>query len=144
MSNPLSVCWPTRPVPRGGPAPWVLLISSEPSLAMLVSGYLRRIGWRARIAHGSAEALALVTFFRYDLAILDLALLRSGESEGLAAVEEIRRLSPSTRILVLSARLDATVEAEARGRGAHDVLPRPQSLEAVARAAMKLLGLAIA
>jgi CheY-like chemotaxis protein len=96
----------------------VLLMDDEPSITTPVSGYLRRLGWLTQVAAEVEEALALVM-----------------------QVEEIRRLSPATRIVVLSAFVDEEAEAEARRRGADAVLRKPQPLAALARVGHLLIGL---
>jgi DNA-binding response OmpR family regulator len=118
----------------------VLLMDDEEAITTPVSGYLRRIGWRTQVAAEAEEAMALVMHRAFDLAILDLRLTRWGGGEGLAVVEEIRRLSPCTRILVLSAYVDEDAEVEARRRGADAVLRKPQPLAAVARVGRLLMG----
>jgi DNA-binding response OmpR family regulator len=120
-------------------------MDDEPAITTPVSGYLKRIGWRTQVAAEAEEAMALVMFKDFDLAILDLRLTRwGGGGEGMAVVEEIRRLSPSTRILVLSAHVDDESEAEARRRGADAVLRKPQPLAAVARIGRLLMGRSVA
>jgi CheY-like chemotaxis protein len=123
-------------------APSVLLLDDEPAITLPVATYLRRLGWTTQVAAEAEEAMALAMFRRFDLAILDLCLTRwgGGGAEGLAVVEELRRLSPSTRILVLSAHVDADVDAEARRRGADAVLRKPQSLSVVASVGLRLMG----
>jgi len=115
-------------------------MDDEPSITIPVSGYLRRLGCQTQVAAEAEEAMALVMFRTFDLAILDLRLTRWGGGEGLAVVEEIRRLSPTTRILVLSAHVDEEAEAEARRRGADAVLRKPQPLAALARVGRLLVG----
>lgn len=135
---------PVLPAPERRPfrPPYVLLLDDEPSITIPVASYLRRLGWNTHVAAEAEEAMALAMFRRFDLAILDLCLTRwgGGGAEGLAVVEELRRLSPATRILVLSAHVNEAMDAEARRRGADAVLRKPQSLSVVASVGIRLMG----
>src|SRR5687768_14568848 len=102
--------------------------------------YFGRLGCTTDVAAEAEEAAALVTYRRYDLAILDLRLTPWGGREGLDIVAEIRRCNPGTVIVVLSAWIDEQTEEEARRRGADAVLRKPQPLGGLARAAFALLG----
>lgn len=120
--------------------PRVLLLDDEISITTPVGSYLRGLGWELEVASEPEEALALVTHHRYDLAIVDLRLTRWGGGEGLAVLEEVRRLSPTTRLVVLSAYIDEAAEAEAWRRGADAVLRKPQPLPSLASVGLQLLG----
>ena len=62
------------------------------------------------------EAVEQTRARRPDAIVLDLAMPRM---DGFAAIPEIRRVSPETKIVVLSGFDPAVMEAEALERGAH-------------------------
>lgn len=79
----------------------VLIVDDEPSILVLASVALRRHGYEAVPAAGPREALEI---FRHaappiDLVVSDVVM---PEMRGPDLVNEIRRLSPSVRVLFMS------------------------------------------
>jgi ActR/RegA family two-component response regulator len=85
------------------------------------------------VAAEAEEAGALLTFRRYDGAILDLRLTNLGGAEGLVLLQEIRERDAQTTVVVLSAYISAEARAEAIKRGANHVLQKPHPLADLAR-----------
>jgi DNA-binding response OmpR family regulator len=122
------------------PARRVLLVDDEQAITAPMAHYFRQLGYATDIAHEPELAGALACLRRYDLAILDLRLTRWGAGEGLAVLEEIRRSSPWTRVVLLSAHLDDESETEARRRGVDAVLAKPVPLPSLALIGEGLIG----
>lgn len=118
----------------------MLLVDDEQAITRPMAHYFRQLGYETDVADEPELAGALALLRRYDLAILDLRLTRWGGMEGLAVLEEIRRSSPWTRVVLLSAHLDEDSEAEARRRGVDAVLPKPVPMSSLARIGRGLLG----
>lgn len=96
------------------------------------SGLLKVVGG----ANSVEEALVDLQSLLPDLVTLDLQL--PGLS-GVAAVEAVRHVSPASRILIISARLDAGEVRELVTAGVHGYLPKDVRAEELIRAAEAIL-----
>jgi len=118
----------------------VLLLDDEEAVLLPTAKYFRSLGCTVDVAREPEEAEALVSYRRYDLAILDLRVTRFGGTEGLEVLREIRRRDHKTSVIVLSAYISPEVEEEARALGADGVLRKPQPLPDLAHLAFALMG----
>lgn len=96
------------------------------------SGLMKVVGG----ANSVEDALAELQSLHPDLVTLDLQL--PGLS-GVAAVEMIRQVAPQSRILIISARLDAGEVRELVSAGVHGYLPKDVRAEELIRAAESIL-----
>jgi len=117
-----------------------LLLDDEEAILVPTATYFRSLGFAVDMAREPEEAEALVQYSRYDLAILDLRVTPFGGAQGLDVLREIKRREQRTSVIVLSAYISPEVEAEAWALGADSVLSKPQSLPALARLALGLMG----
>jgi DNA-binding response OmpR family regulator len=114
--------------PRGS----VLVVDDEPTIADVVSRYLRRAGYEARVATSGEAALACAASSRPDLVVLDLML------PGIDGLEVMRRLRQGDRrgaaIILLTARAEESDRIVGLRLGADDYVVKPFSpAELVAR-----------
>jgi DNA-binding NarL/FixJ family response regulator len=108
-----------------------LLIDSRaerrPLMRLLVEGD----GKRTTVV-GEADsfdaALALVAAERADVAVVDI---RMPEAEGLRTIRELHRSFPKLGIVVCSFDIDKATEMDALAEGAHALLPKPASRQAM-------------
>jgi two-component system, OmpR family, response regulator ResD len=110
----------------------VLVVDDEPTIAEVVSRYLERAGYEARVASSGEDALAQSTRERPDLVVLDLML------PGIDGLEVMRRLRQQDRgrtaIILLTARGEESDRIVGLRLGADDYVVKPFSpAELVAR-----------
>ncbi len=108
----------------------VLVVDDEPTITEVVSRYLERAGYAARVAGDGPHALELASAERPDLVVLDLML------PGMDGLEVMRRLRERERIAVilLTAKGEATDRVIGLRLGADDYVVKPFSpAELVAR-----------
>ncbi|MQA26496.1 MAG: response regulator [Micromonosporaceae bacterium] len=113
-----------------GPAPRVLVVEDEPTIAESVAARLRAQGFDTEIAGDGHQALAAAAERRPDVVVLDLML------PGVDGLEVCRRLQARrpVPVLMLTARDDETDVLVGLGVGADDYLTKPFSMrELVAR-----------
>lgn len=118
----------------------LLIVDNEETILFALKRYFSRLRYRVDAASELEEAEALVTHTRYDLVIADLSLTCGGSTEGLEILRYLRKQSPATHAILLTAYGSPAVEREARRRGARVVLQKPQPLPEIARVASELLG----
>jgi two-component system response regulator RegA len=117
-------------------SPALLIVEDDPALAGYLAGALGDEGYAVRQAHDRAQALACFAAAPPSLVLLDLGLppRPSTMAEGLAALDEMLRLAPLTKIIVLTGQDENAAAHEAVRRGAFDFLVKPAALETVFQA----------
>ena len=117
-------------VNAGEPRGSILIVDDEPTIGEVVSRYLERAGYEARVAGDGREALQLAGDRRPDLVVLDLML------PGMDGLEVMRRLRERERVAVilLTAKGEASDRVNGLRLGADDYVAKPFSpAELVAR-----------
>jgi DNA-binding response OmpR family regulator len=112
--------------PRGT----VLVVDDEPTITEVVSRYLQRAGYEARVAADGPTAIQAAGQERPDLVVLDLML------PGMDGLEVMRRLRERDRVsvILLTAKGEATDRVVGLRLGADDYVVKPFSpAELVAR-----------
>jgi two-component system, OmpR family, response regulator ResD len=101
----------------------VLVVDDEPTIGEIVSRYLTRAGYQARVATNGVSALEEAASWGPDLVVLDLML------PGLDGLEVLRRLRSSGRrsigIILLTARGEAADRVTGLRLGADDYMAKP-------------------
>lgn len=108
----------------------ILLIDDDAELGALLSDYLRREGFRLRVAANGDEGLALASSEEFRLVLLDIML------PGLDGFEVLRSLRKTSElpVIMLTARGEDVDRIVGLEMGADDYLPKPfNARELVAR-----------
>ena len=100
----------------------LLVVDDDPEMRELLRKVLEKDGYRVTAASGSCEALALLTASPFDLIITDLLMPFDG---GLALLEAIRRTSPSTPVIIVTAFGDWESYVQAMELGAWAFISKP-------------------
>jgi YesN/AraC family two-component response regulator len=98
----------------------ILIVDDEPVVRRLISLYLRG-RFIIEEAEDGEKALTKAAGGGYDYVITDVNMPRM---DGLSLLGEIKRLSPRTAVIVMSA-LGELYAAVAMERGAHTVISKP-------------------
>jgi len=93
----------------------VFLLDDDKSVLKATSRLLDSVGWRVNAFTNPNTFLEHVAAHRPDLAIIDILM---PEMSGLEVQTRLRRISPSTRVIVLTARDDPSVRRIALNGGA--------------------------
>lgn len=100
----------------------VLVVDDEPLVRWSVSETLRDSGYAVAQAGDALQALESVTAKGADVVLLDMRL---PDCSDLAIVSVLRRLSPDSKIILMTAYGSEAVNQEAHSRGACTVLNKP-------------------
>lgn len=101
----------------------ILVVDDEPIIGEVVSRYLERAGYAARVAGDGVQALQLAAEQTPDLVVLDIML------PGLDGLEVMRRLQQveRTSVILLTAKSEAADRIVGLQRGADDYVIKPFS-----------------
>ncbi len=115
----------------------VLVVDDEPTIGEVVSRYLRRAGYEARVAHDGREALALAAAKRPDLVLLDVMM---PGPDGLEVMKRLRaREHDRVAVIMLTAKGEESDRVAGLRLGADDYVVKPFSpAELLARVAAVL------
>lgn len=113
----------------------VLVVDDEPSLRVAVSESLRRSGYGVIQATDGGEALELVGQSKPWLVLTDMKMPRLS---GMEVLKEIKRRSPHTAVVVMTAYGTVESAVEAMKHGACDYLLKPFALESLERVLNRL------
>ena len=93
----------------------VFLLDDDCSVLKAMSRLLDSVGWQVNAFTNPNTFLEYAAIHHPDLAIIDILM---PEMSGLEVQTRLRRVSPSTRVIVLSARDDPSVRRMAMNAGA--------------------------
>ncbi|MGI8439535.1 MAG: response regulator transcription factor [Thermoleophilaceae bacterium] len=112
----------------------VLVVDDEPTILDVVSRYLERAGYQARVAGDGREALRLAGEERPDLVVLDLMLPGMGGLEVMRLLRERSSDRGRVSVILLTAKGEQTDRIVGLRLGADDYVVKPFSpAELVAR-----------
>ncbi len=104
------------------PSAKILVVDDEKAIRFILEETLTRDGYQVTTAESGAAALALLATQHFDLALLDLKLK---DMEGTDVLSALRRLSPDTVAIMLTAHASLESAVAALRQGAHDYLFKP-------------------
>ena len=113
--------------------PRMLIVDNEKSIRFSMSEYFSLHGYVVDTARELDEAERHLQNTRYAVAILDLRLGVTQDTDGLQVIKLLHQSRPETRVVVLTAYGSAEMEDEARHHGADVFLRKPKPLSQVAR-----------
>lgn len=104
----------------------ILMVEDDDSVAQMMGMFFKKEGWRQDIA---SDGLQAVTMFKnnaekYDLITLDLNLPKK---DGIEVAKEIRAISPTVPIVMLTARGSESDQILGLGIGADEYVTKPFS-----------------
>ena len=108
----------------------ILVVDDERSMREFLAICLRRDGHRVAAAQDGAEALAVLGAGEsFDLVITDLKM--PGPLDGLGVLDAVKKQSPETQVIVVTAYATAETAIAAMKRGAYDYLTKPFKVDEI-------------
>ena len=105
----------------------VLVVDDEPAHAEVVAASLERINAKCVIAHSEKEAKEATLRQTFDVVVTDL-MLETNEG-GLNVLKEVKRESPETEVVLMTAFNGVETAVEAMLQGAFNYLQKPLDLK---------------
>ena len=100
----------------------VLVVDDEASIRFFLQETLERDEYQVVAVDSGENALNAARETEFDLALIDLKLQGM---DGMCVMRELRRISPGTTIIMLTAHASLETAVEALRQGAHDYLFKP-------------------
>jgi ATP-dependent Lon protease len=105
---------------------WILVVDDEPIARENLRHVLAREGYRVETAENGQAALERVRRFEFDLIVTDLKMDRM---DGLQLLEQAKKVSPATRIMIVTGYATVDTAVRALKTGAAHYLPKPIDLD---------------
>ena len=107
----------------------VLVVDDETTIRLTLSHVLRKAGYTVSTCSSSDEAAPLVRSGSFFLVVVDLVLGTKGRLDGLETVRLIKRESPRSRVIVMTAYGSAETRRKALAEGADSYWDKPINME---------------
>ena len=104
----------------------VLVVDDEENLLVLLERILSKEGFTVRTASNAYQALDLVDKKNFNLAILDIKMF---PVDGVVLLAEIKKRSPSTHVVMVTAYPTANTRNECLKSGASTYLTKPIDIQ---------------
>src|SRR5207237_761492 len=115
--------------PRRHMSPRVLLVDDETNIRKMVGALLESEGFETAEAANGSAALATVERAAPDAVLLDLMM--PGGPDGLATLEQLKRLAPDVPVVMMSGKASLTDAVRATKLGAFQFVEKPLTPEGV-------------
>lgn len=104
----------------------ILMVEDDSSVAEMMGMFFRKEGWQQDVAVDGVEAVEMFKAHasEYDLITLDLNLPKK---DGIEVAKEVRQISPTVPIIMLTARGSEADQVLGLGVGADDYVSKPFS-----------------
>ena len=106
----------------------ILIADDEHSLRIMMTEVMRREGYEVDAVADGQKAIDRIRERDYDVAVLDVKMPRV---DGIAALREIRAISPGTIVVMMTAFESRQVAHDAMRHGAYDFFNKPFELEEI-------------
>ncbi len=104
----------------------ILIVDDDPEIRTHLADILRGVGYRTEQAASGSEAVNKASAEEYDVILLDMIMPKGGGAEALV---ELNKISPRSKVVMITA--FATVEnaVDAMKRGASDYISKPFKID---------------
>jgi two-component system, NtrC family, nitrogen regulation response regulator NtrX len=106
--------------------PRILIVDDEPGIRQSLKGVFEDEGFATDSVSSGEECLRKLGISAYDLVLLDIWL---PGIDGIETLRQIREVSPSTRVIMISGHATIATAVAATKLGAYDFIEKPFSLE---------------
>jgi two-component system, NtrC family, response regulator AlgB len=104
------------------PVPRVLVVDDEPNILKTMGVCFNAVGYQTQLFSKPQEALEILHKEKFDLAFVDLKM---APIDGMELLAEIKKFSPDTTVIIVTAHGSIDTAIEAVKRGAYHYLQKP-------------------
>lgn len=113
----------------------LLVVDDEVDICDFVRNFFKERNFEVFIAYNGKEALNIVESKRPDIILLDIKM---PIMDGMETLRRLRRLSPSTRVIMVTAVDDEDRAEEAKQHGVAEYITKPLLLEQLERTVLRV------
>lgn len=95
----------------------VLIMEDDPAIRLALAHALKNHGAEVRTSCSLESALEAIRAHSFDVILADLRMRGQGCADGLELLKTVRRVSPDTRVIIMTAYGGDDVEAEVKAHG---------------------------
>ena len=114
----------------------ILIVDDEDDVRLFLADFISERDFGVETAADGEEAVEKVKKTKYDVILLDIMM---PGMDGMACLEKIKKLSPSTVVIMITALKDETRMAAAKKLGAAQYIVKPFSLNYLETELLKFL-----
>jgi DNA-binding NtrC family response regulator len=114
----------------------VLIVDDEPGMRTALQANFLRHGWNVKTANGVREAASAVGRTEFDLVVSDI---RMRDGDGFEVMNLVRKDSPLTAVILLTAFGNVPDAVKSMRSGAFDYLTKPVSFDQLQAAATRIM-----
>ncbi len=115
----------------------ILIVDDDPAMRIALSESLMSCGYDVDTAISGADALKKVEMYSFKMVITDV---RMPKIDGMEVLRKVRKISPMTHVIVITAYGTVNTAVEAMKEGASDFIMKPFSLEDIEAVVRRSLG----
>ncbi len=104
----------------------ILVVDDEIEVVRLLKDFLTSKDYEVYTAPNGAEALALVKEVKPDIVLLDIIMPGMG---GIDTLKEIKKIDPTTAVIMVTAVIDEELAKRAVNLGAFDYITKPINID---------------
>ena len=104
----------------------ILVVDDEIEVVRLLKDFLTSKGYEVYMALNGAEAIALVKEVKPDIVLLDIIMPGMG---GIDTLKEIKKIDPTTAVIMITAVIDEELANRAVKLGAFDYITKPINID---------------
>ena len=104
----------------------ILVVDDEVEVVRLLENFLTSKGYEVYTALNGADALALVKKVKPDIVLLDIMMPGMG---GIDTLKEIKKIDPTTAVIMVTAIIDEELANRAVKLGAFDYITKPINID---------------
>jgi len=104
----------------------ILVVDDEVEVVRLLKDFLTSKGYEVHTALNGAEAIALVKEVKPDIVLLDIIMPGIG---GIDTLKEIKKIDPTTAVIMITAVIDEELANRAVKLGAFDYITKPINID---------------
>mgnify|MGYP001812704724 CR=1 FL=1 len=114
----------------------ILVVDDEPSIREILQIMLEREGYQVSCADNGRAAIKLFEQERFDVVIADI---RMPKVNGFEVLAEIKKISPETKVIMITAFASFESAVESMKEGAYDYITKPFNIDEVKTTIRKAL-----
>ncbi len=115
----------------------ILVVDDDPGIRELLSGIFSQEGHIVEVAQDGKEALLKIRKEGFDLVLSNLRMPRMN---GIQLLEELQKIAPHIRMIIVAGAGDLETVTKMRKLGAYDYITKPFCLNSILQKVKKALG----